>query len=275
MATACNTPLTITTHTPTRLGVATHQWMRGTIDVGPPASCDPPTPPAPAFPAAPGAGEALVGYQDWRNTVTPPQGAMCTTSRAKRWHGLMVFDMAAVRADLAARPHKTLSGTLTYRIGSFLKVPPSTQGIDLCVRTVQLASGYETPSPFAIVELDPLSNGFPSSAPSRLGALLLPDHVPLGQITYAGATTVDPAGPNPTVTVDVSVLLSDWAETFALEPPSSAERNRFGVAFLPFGPTIPQLGLTASPPTPVPPARSAARCTSILREAELRVRIGR
>ena len=272
------TNTTLTTFTPTPKGVGTYQWMRGTINDGsggPIASCNPATPPAPAYPAAPNLGQMLVGYQDWRNTVTDANGAVCPSSRAKRWHGLAVFDMAAVASDLSAAPHKTLTATLTYQINSWLKVPQSAQDLDLCVRTLELARGYETPAPFAIVELDPRFGDFPQSAPSRLGPINLPSQVPFGQTTTSGPVTVNPAGPAPTVTVDVTMLISDWAEALAQEPANSAERGRFGIAFLPFGPTIQQLGLTNTPPTPVPTNRSTARCTSILSGTVLTVNIGR
>lgn len=53
----------------------------------------------------------------------------------------------------------------------------------------------------------------------------------------------------------------------------SAERGRFGVAFPLFGPTIQQLGLTNTLPSPVPANRSIARCTSILSDVVLTVTI--
>jgi hypothetical protein len=277
----CSTPganITRTTFTPTQTGIGTYRWMRGTINDGsggPIASCIPPTPPAPAFPAVPNPGEMLVGYQDWRNTVTDPNGVMCPSSRATRWHGLVVFDLGAVASDLSASPHKLLSASLTYRIGSSLKVPQSAQDLDLCVRTLELARGYETPAPFAVVDLDPRFGDFPQSAPSRLGAINLPTRVPHGQTTTSGPVTVNPAGPLPTVIVDVSLLMSDWAEGLAALPANSAERGRLGIAMLPFGPTIQQLGLTNTPPSPVPANRSTARCTSILTGAVLKVTIGR
>lgn len=278
---SCSTPGTGTTRTsltPTQTGIGTYKWTRGTVNDGsggPVATCSPATPPAPAFPAPPNAGETLVGYQDWRNTVVDPPGVMCPSSRATRWHGLVVFDMGAVATDLRAAPHKFLTASLTYRIGSFLKDPASAQDLDLCVRALELARGYETPAPFALVELDPRFGDFPQSAPSRLGAIDLPARVPLGQITVSGPVTINPAGPSPTVTVDVSLLMSDWAESLAQQPTGSAESGRFGIAFLPFGPTIQQLGLTNTPPSPVPANRSTARCTSILKEALLTVTIGR
>ncbi len=270
--------LTQTIYTPPVAGMGTYQWMRGTINdgsSGPIASCNPPTPPAPAFPAEPDPGELLVGYQDWRNTVTDTNGAVCPSSRAKRWHGLAVFDMSAVAADLSGSPHKLLTASLTYKIGAWQKIPQSAQDIDLCVRTLEFARGYETPSPFAIVELDPRAGNFPQSAPSSLGPINLPNHVPFGQTTVSGPVTVNPAGPQPSVTVDVTLLISDWAQALAQEPANSAERGRFGISFLPFGPTIQQLGLTNSPPTPVPVSRSTARCTSILKDMNLKVTVGR
>jgi hypothetical protein len=276
----CNTtpPITTTSIAPPLLGVATFQWTRGTVNAGaggPVASCTPPTPPSPAFPASPVPGEVLVGEQDWRNTVADANGAVCGQSRATRWQGLAVFDMAGVAANLATGPARLLTARLDYRVGSFLKIPASAQDIDLCVRALQLATGYETPRPFALVVLDPQLGGFPQSAPSRLGATLLPSRVPLGQPTTVGPATVNPAPPAPAVSVDVSLLLSDWAESLATLPASSAERGRFGIAFLPFGPTIQQLGLTSNPPTPVPLNRATARCTSILKDMALTVSIGR
>jgi hypothetical protein len=272
------TNVTRTTFTPTQKGVGTYQWTRGTINDGsggPIASCDPPTPPAPALPAAPNPGEMLVGYQDWRNTVTDSNGVMCPSSRATRLRGLAVFDLSAVASDLSASPHKLLTATLTYRIGSSLKIPQSAQDLDLCVRTLELARGYETPAPFSFVQLDPRFGDFPQSAPSRLGPINLPSSVPFGQTSASGPVTVNPAGPAPTVTVDVSLLISDWAEALAQEPANSAERGRLGIAFLAFGPTIQQLGLTNTPPSPVPASRSTARCTSILTGMVLTVTVGR
>ncbi|MDC6171341.1 hypothetical protein [Paucibacter sp. XJ19-41] len=274
----CGTAITRTTLTPPLAGMGSYQWTRGTINDGsggPIAACTPATPPAPAFPAPPTTGELLVGYQDWRNTVVDPPGVMCPSSRASRWHGLMVFDMSAVAANLRASPHRLLTASLSYRVGSWLKVPQSAQALDLCVRSLELARGYETPAPFVLVELDPRFGDFPQSAPSRLGATTLPSQVPLGQVTSSGQVTVDPAGPNPTVTVDVSLLLSDWAERLAQEPVGSVESGRFGLAVLPVGPSIQQLGLTNPPPSPVPPNRATARCTSILKNASLTVTVGR
>ncbi len=212
------TNITRTTFTPILAGMGTYQWMRGTINdgaSGPIASCTPSTPPAPAFPTAPNPGEMLVGYQDWRNTVTDWNGVVCPSSRAKRWHGLAVFDVGAVASDLSASPHKLLISTLTYRIPTWLKIPQAAQDLDLCVRTLELARGYETPTPFDVVELDPRFGDFPQSAPSRLGPINLPSRVPFGQTTTSGLVTVNPAGPAPTVTVDVTLLISDWAEALA------------------------------------------------------------
>ena len=270
------TPLNFHELAPPLKGAGTYQWTRGTINDGPggpSASCLPETPPAPALPTV-AAGQLLVGYQDWRNTATDPGGVMCPTSRATRWQALAVFDMSQVTADLNSAPHQTLTATLTYKVGSTLRNPQSAQAFDLCVRTLELARGYETPTAFSNITLDAFGH-FPTSAPSRLGVITLPQSVPLVTTTVNGPTTVDPSPPAPTVTVDVSLLLSDWVESLATEPAQSAERGRFGIAFLPFGPTIAELGLTDPTPRPVPPNRSTAACTSMLFEPVLQVRVGR
>jgi len=270
-------PLTFHELAPPLKGAGTYHWTRGTVSDGPggpTTSCLPEAPPAPALPTV-AAGQLLVGYQDWRNTATDPGGVMCPSSRATRWQALAVFDMSHVTTDLSTAPHRTLTATLTYKVGSTSRNPQSAQAFDLCVRTLELARGYETPPAFSDVTLDPQFGAFPSSASSRLGVMTLPQSVPLGRTTVNGPTTVDPSPPSPTVTVDVSVLLSDWAESLATEPAQSAERDRFGIAFHPFGPTIRELGLTDPTPRPVPANRSTAVCTSMLFEPVLHVRVGR
>ena len=197
-------PLTVREFAPPLKGSGTFHWTRGTVNDGPggpTASCQPETPPAPAVPTV-AADRLLVGYQDWRNTATDSGGVMCPSSRATRWQALAVFDMSQVAADLNAAPHQTLTATLTYKVGSTVRDPQSAQAFDLCVRTLELARGYETPPAFSNITLDPRFGEFPTSAPSRLGVITLPQSVPLGRTTVDGPTTVDPSPPAPTVTVD-------------------------------------------------------------------------
>lgn len=273
LAGACGgAPLAVRDFTPPVRGMSTVLQHAGTIN-GQGGVCEPETPPPPTPPSPPAPGEVLVGYQDWRNTVTHG-GAMCPSSNAKRWVGVVVFDMTDVAADLRASPHKTLTGTLTYKVGNFLKSPPTPQAIDLCVRTLQYARGYETPPQNGGV-VDSGKGGFPWSTTSSLGPLILPDSVPLHQVTASGAVSVDPSAPAPTVQVDVTTLLSDWGGMVATEPANSAEPGRFGIALRPFGPTLKEMGIVDDPPTPVDPSRATAQCTSILNNMALKVHVGR
>jgi hypothetical protein len=223
--------------------------------------CTPPTPPAPTTPAAPAASRILVGYQDWRNT-TSSGGDQCTSSIAKRWEGVVTFDMSSVVSDLNATPFKTLTGTLTYHINS-TKVPQAPQGIDLCV--ARLERVMTIPTATGLVAMNTLSGGnFPVSITPNLGPLNLPGFAPAGSVTGSGPASVNPAGPSPTVTVEATLLLSDWGGT---KEPSLA------IAFVPQGPTVFQLGVPTG--TPVPPNRSTAACVSNIKDVALAVHVGR
>jgi hypothetical protein len=254
---------TVTRLTPTPTMHTTFFVTAGTVDpdFNP---CTPATPPAPTIPAPPAAQRLLVGYQDWRNTTSDTGGDVCTSSIAKRWKGVATFDMSQVASDINATPYKTLSGTLTYHINSN-KVPQS-NAIDMCVASLQMAAAVPTADGFVTL---PVGNGQnnPPSSPPTLGALNLPGFAPIGQITTSGPATVNPAGPDPTVSVDVTLLLSDWGST---KPPQLA------IAFVPQGPTMAQLGLLTLPdPLPVPTNRSTAACISNVKDIALVVNVGR
>jgi hypothetical protein len=223
--------------------------------------CTPPTPPAPTIPAAPAAARLLVGYQDWRNT-TSSGGDQCTSSIAKRWEGVATFDMSSVVNDINATPFKTLTGTLTYHINSN-KVPQSPNGIDLCVASLQRVMTIPTVN--GLVALNTLSGGnLPVSIAPNLGPLNLPGFAPAGSVTGAGPASVNPAGPDPTVTVEATLLLSDWDGT---------KEPLLAIAFVPQGPTVFQLGVPTG--TPVPPNRSTAACVSNIKDIALSVNVGR
>jgi hypothetical protein len=252
---ACNKK--VTTVNPAATMHTTFVQKGGTID--PNGPCTPATPPATPDPAPPAAQRILVGYQDWRNTLTDAGGTQCQTSNAKRWEGIVTFDMSGVVTAIAA-PHSTLSGTLTYHINSN-KVPQSSTGIDLCVKALEIAASVPTAN--GLVPLNFLTGGnLPTSSPPSLGAINLPALAPVGQITSAGPATVDPAPPDPTVNVDVTMLLSDWANTHPAQ---------LAIAFVPMGPTLTQLGI---PNTPVPPNRSTAACISNVKDIALVVHVG-
>jgi len=224
--------------------------------------CTPPTPPAPTIPASPAASRLLVGYQDWRNTTSSPGGDQCTSSIAKRWEGVATFDMSSVVTNINATPFKTLTGTLTYHINSN-KVPQSPNGIDLCV--AKLERVMTIPTVNGLVPLNTLSGGnLPVSITPNLGPLDLPGFAPAGSVTSAGPASVNPAGPDPTVTVEATLMLSDWDGT---KEPSLA------IAFVPQGPTVVQMGVPSG--TPVPPNRSTAACVSNIKDIALTVNVGR
>lgn len=247
----------VTTFNPTPTMHTTFFLKGGTIDVNHP--CTPATPPASVDPTPPAAQRILVGYQDWRNTVTDAGGSQCQSSMARRLEGIVTFDMSGVAADINATPFKSLTGTLTYHINSS-KVPQS-NGIDMCVASLQIAvsapaSGF-VPLNFLIGE------NFPPSSPPSLTAINLPGFAPVGQVTSSGPATVNPAGPDPTVTVEATWILSDWANTKPAE---------LAIAFVPQGPTLAQMGI---PNNPVPPSRSTAQCISNVKDIALRVNVGR
>lgn len=254
---------TVTRFAPTPTMHTTFFVTRGTIDPDF-YPCTPATPPAPTIPAPPAAQRLLVGYQDWRNTTSATNGDVCTSSIAKRWKGVATFDMSQVASDLAT-PHKTLSGTLTYNISSN-KVPQSFNGFDMCVASLQMAAAVPTADGFVSLPVGNGQNNPPSSPPS-LGALNLPGFAATGQVTNSGPATVNTAPPGPAVSVDVTLLLSDWGAT---KPPQLA------IAFVPQGPTIAQLGLLTQPdPLPVPTNRSTAACISNVKDIALVVNVGR
>lgn len=250
----------VTTLTPAATIFTTFFLTSATIDPdGNP--CTPPTPPAPTIPAAPAASRILVGYQDWRNT-TSSGGDQCTSSIAKRWEGVVTFDMSSVVSNINATPFKTLTGTLTFHINSN-KVPQSPNGIDLCVASLQRV--MTIPTAGGLVTLNTLSGGnLPVSISPNLGPINLPGFAAAGSATGSGPVSVNPAGPDPTVTVEATLLLSDWGGTKA---PSLA------IAFVPQGPTVFQLGVPTG--TPVPPNRSTAACVSNIKDLAMVVHVGR
>lgn len=254
----------VTTLTPTPTMQTTFFVTLGTIDPdGYP--CTPETPPPPAIPAPPAAKRLLVGYQDWRNTNSDTSGDVCTASIAKRWKGVATFDMSQVVSNINATPYKTLSGTLTYHINSN-KVPQSFNGFDMCVASLEMPATVPTVDAFVTI---PAGNGqsIPPSSPPTLGALILPPFAKTGQVTNSGPATVNTAPPEPAVSVDVTLLLSDWGSTRAPE---------FAIAFVPLGPTIAQLGLLTQPDAlPVPTNRRTAACVSDVKDIALVVNVGR
>jgi hypothetical protein len=246
----------ITTLNPTPVRFTTFNVRGGTID--PSHSCTPPTPPAPADPTAPGSADVLVGYQDWRNTVADASG-QCQTSNAKRWLGVVTFDMSPVVNDIAAAPFKTLTGTL-----SFDPVTQPQVGNQLQICALRLDMMTPVPTSGGVVPLNFLTGqNFPATAAPSLGMLPLPASAPFNQITHHGSVTVDGNPPFPTITADVSLMLSDWAGS---RPPSLA------VAFIPRGPTLAALGIASG--TPVPVNRNV-QCVTSVRRVSLTVNVGR
>lgn len=248
---------TITTLNPTPVRFTTFDLRGGTID--PNHSCTPATPPAPTDPAAPTSGEVLVGFQDWRNTVTEANGSQCQTSNAKRWLGVVTFDMTPVVTNLSGSAFKTLTGTMSF---DPVTLPQMGNQLALCALRLEMM----TPPPTAngVVALNFLTGGtFPASAQPSLGTLPLPASAPFGQVTHHGSVTVDGNPPFPTVTADVSLILSDWA---ASRPTSLA------VVFVPRGPTLAALGIASG--TPVPPNRNV-QCVTSIRRVSMTVNVGR
>lgn len=258
LTTGC--PKNVTTFTPTPTTFTTFDLRAGTIDPdGSP--CQPETPPPPSLPTMPSGSQVMSGYQDWRNGYTDAGGDQCTTSQAKRWEGIVTFDMSAVASNLAT-PFTTLTGTLDYTMAG-MKNPQSYQDWDMCVASLQLASA--APTAGGIVML-PSTGSFPASAPPSLGALTLPAKAPYHTVTTSGPATIDPSPPAPKASVDVSLLLSDWAKT---------KGSTMSVVFVPMGPTIASMGLLANPALPVPTSRSTAECTTRVMSPTLTVHVGR
>lgn len=253
----------VTTFNPTPTMHTTFFLTGNTIDPdGDP--CTPPTPPAPTPPAAPAAARILVGYQDWRNTTSNTSGDVCTTSSGKRFEGVVSFDMTAVAANLNSAPFKTLSGTITYHINSN-KVPQSFQGIDLCVASLQTATAVPTTNGLVTMNLT-TGGSLPASPPPSLGPINLPGFAASGT-SSSGPATVNTSPPDPTVTVEVTTLLSDWGAT---------KPGTLAIAFVPQGPTLAQMGLTKQPfPDPVPVNRSTAACISNIKDIAMTVHVGR
>jgi hypothetical protein len=261
--TAC--PKTVHTFNPAVTTFTTYKLQAGTIDVSG-ASCTPATPPAPAEPGPPGAGQVLIGYQDWRNTVTDSSGAQCTTSNAKRWEGSLAFDMSAVIADVST-PFNIAGASLVYRVQNTFQNPAPANASPMCAARVELASA--PPATGGIVNINGANGGnFPASANPSLSALPLPATAALQGTTTQGPATVDAQGfaGFPKVTVDVSLALSDWLKT---KPPTMT------LMLPPIGPTIADLGITNSPPNPVPVSRSTAQCNTTFDTVSLTVNIGR
>jgi hypothetical protein len=265
LGTAC--PKNIHTFTPAPSTFTTFKLQAGTIDTSG-ASCTPATPPALADPATPGTTEVLVGYQDWRNTVTDSNGQQCGTSNAKRWQGAVSFDMSAVIADLSsAGAFSTAGATLVYRIKESFENPAPANATPMCAARVEVASA--TPVAGGLVVINGATGAnFPASSTPSLGALALPDTAPLsGSATQGPATVVAQGfGQFPSVTVDVSLALNDWLAT---KPPMMT------LVLPPIGPTIAQLGITSNPPTPIPVSRSTAECHTFIDTVTLTVNIGR
>jgi hypothetical protein len=263
LLTAC--PKTVHTFNPTATSFTSYKLHAGVIDVTG-ASCTPATPPAPSDPAPPGAAQVLVGYQDWRNTVTDSGGQQCQTSNAKRWEGAVAFDMSGVIADLDAAPYNLLTGKLVYRVADTFQNPQPANAIPMCAARLELAAA--APAATGLVDLNGAAGqDFPASNNPSLAPLSLPHTVPLsgGQ---AGAWSVDPHGFSgfPRVTVDVTWALSDWA---------ASKAPTLTLVLPPTGPTIAQLGVTNAPPTPIPVSRSTAECRTFIDSLTLTVNVGR
>jgi hypothetical protein len=258
LTTAC--PKKVTTFTPTPTTFTTFDIRAGTIDPDD-FPCVPPTPPRTSDPTMPGASQVMSGYQDWRNTTSSTSGDVCTNSFAKRWEGVVTFDMSGVAADLAT-PSNTLTGTLTYSMAG-MKVPQSSQDWDMCVASLQLAS--TAPTGNGLVTLT-FPVDFPPSVPSSLGATTLPLKAPFHTVTTSGPATIDPSPPAPKASVDVSMLLSEWAKT---------KGGTMSIVFVPTGPTLAQMGFNNNPRDPVPVNRSTAECTTRIMSPALTVHVGR
>ena len=249
---------TVTTLTPTPARFTTFDLRGGTIDPSHP--CTPATPPSPSDPAAPTSAEVLVGFQDWRNTIADAGGSQCQTSNAKRWLGVVTFDMTPVVTDIAASPFKTLTGTM-----SFDPVTQPQVGNQLQICALRLEMMTPAPTASGVVSLNFLTGqNFPGSAQPSLGTLPLPATAPFSAITHHGSVTVDGNPPFPTVTADVSLILSDWASP---RPPSLA------IVFVPRGPTLAALGIATG--TPVPVNRSNEQCVTSIRRVSMTVNVGR
>jgi hypothetical protein len=248
----------ITTINPTPVAFTTFKLSGGTIDPNHP--CTPPTPPAPSDPSPPAATEVLVGYQDWRNTVADASG-QCQSSNAKRWEGVVTFDMTPVVSNITATPFKTLTGTIDHDPTS-VKVPQGFNVIEMCTARLELTT--TPPASTGLVTLNFLGGqNFPGSTNPTLGVLNQPPSAPAGQVSHHGSVTVDAAPPFPTVTSDISLILSDWAST---RPPSLA------IVFVPQGPTLATMGIANG--TPVPVNRNV-QCVSVLRRFAMTVHVGR
>jgi hypothetical protein len=259
-ATGC-TP-TLTQYKPPATQFATFMEAAGTVDVNGP--CTPPTPPAPAAPAGPASAQVLVGDQLWRNTHRDSSGTECQESRAGRWEGILAFDMTQVLADINAKPFSTLTGTLTYQIGAYLQVP-SSNDLPMCVASIEKAAA--APIASGVFTLNFAAGAtFPPSSPPTLGPRVLPASVPFGQVYNTGVVVIDPSPPFPTVTLDLSLLLSDWA---------AARSAALGVALVPLRPSLEELGIGNDPPTPIPDSLSTFQCTSIVKNVTLTVNVGR
>jgi hypothetical protein len=266
---------TITTFTPSATAHTSFVLKGGTIDGNGP--CNPPTPPSRPDPPQPALGRVEVGYSDWRNTLSDASGNQCKTSNAKRFEGMVNFDMTGVASDLNASPFKTVTGTLTYHSNS-AKIPQSPSAIDLCVANLRLAAAPWAAGSGLVALNFIIGQNFPASSAPSLGPINIPGTAPIGQITNTGGVTVDPAGPEPTVSVDVTTMLSDWVAT----KPSS-----LSIVFVPQGPTLASMGLNLGTPdpqlasfgvgagTPVPASRSTAECISVLKDFGLTVHVGR
>lgn len=258
----------VTRFTPAPTTFATYKLEAGTIDVSG-SSCTPATPPAPADFAAPGPTQVLVGYQDWRNTATDVGGPMCTSSKAKRWEGLVAFDMTPVVSDLTTNgPHSTFSGTLRYRVQNTFKSPATPNRMDLCVARIEVAAA--PPASGGMFSLNGFTQAFPASSNPTLGALPIPTDVAISGQTHKAPATVtvqDPTAANfTTVSVDVSLALDDWLPA---RPPTLT------LAFMPTGPTLAALGITNNPPTPVSETRRTAACRTYIDTMVLTVNVAR
>lgn len=254
-----SSPSATVAFTPAATGFTTYALSGGTIDpIGP---CNVAMPPAIPSPAPPASAEVLVGFQDWRNTSADASGTVCMTSNARRFEGVATFDMSAVLAEIDRPPRPTVVGTLTYNVGPSTKTPASAAGlVDICLRSVELAAA--APAMAGLVPLNYVAGAeFPASAPPSLGIVGLPATAPVGAVTSAGAATVNTTGSVTSVSVDVSLLLWDWA---------ARRTSTLSLVFKPRGVPLGAVGIRNA--TPVPVSRPSDQCVSILKDLALTVR---
>ncbi|HYV64660.1 MAG TPA: hypothetical protein VE964_00365, partial [Myxococcales bacterium] len=179
----------------------------------------------------------------------------------------VAFDMTAVAADVNAAPFNTASATLVYRVQNTFQNPQPANSTPMCAARVELASA--PPATAGLVALNGnAGQSFPASSNPSLGTLAIPATAPLSGTSTQGPATVDAQGFSgfPKVSVDVTLALNDWLST---------KGPTMTIVLPPYGPTIGQLGVTNTPPTPVPVSRSTAECRTVIDTVSLTVNIAR